>query len=472
MVCAVALGGAAYKLWTKPKAVATLSNGADQADDPNSKSLVHLSAGKLDAAELHISTIAERDLQATCRVPGKIGYNTARRVELKVPASGTVQQVLAQPGQHVKRGDPLARLSSVEVGLARDEVVKSEADSQLAKKEQEWAEQIAKNVIELLKVLDEHPEVPVVEQTFVNKLLGDHRDRVITAYSKFQFAERTARDTQVLAMKGSISDRTVQERTSGREVAAAGFKTACEQSRFDSSQQRLRAQAALEHAERIVAVNRQKLRLLLGPFTEIATLASDNTSCELILRSPMDGVIEDRFVSDAAQFISSQALFSLANTDTLWVSAQLYEREWAAVSRSKFKEVRVQSPALPGYEVTATVQFVGITLSPETRAVPLVAEFVNTERQLKPGMFAWVTVPLKPPRHVLCIPAGAVMRHEQEIFVFIQEHPDTFRKVEITLGTTTPEFVEVTHGLKVGQQVVDQGAFFLKSELLLEGEEP
>jgi RND family efflux transporter MFP subunit len=192
----------------------------------------------------------------------------------------------------------------------------------------------------------------------------------------------------------------------------------------------------------------------------------------LVLRSPLDGKVEDRFVSDGVQFVASQTLFALANTDTLWVSAQIYEREWAALAGGDVKELKVESPALPGYEVTAKVQFFGVGMSAETHAVPLVAELPNRESRLKPGMFAWVTVPLGPRREALVVPAGAVLRHEEETFVFVERQPGVYHKAVIAPGLATTEFVEALSGLRAGQKVVDQGAFYLKSEMLLEGEEP
>jgi cobalt-zinc-cadmium efflux system membrane fusion protein len=54
--------------------------------------------------------------------------------------------------------------------------------------------------------------------------------------------------------------------------------------------------------------------------------------------------------------------------------------------------------------------------------------------------------------------------------VFVPEGADRFRRVGVTTGIESGDFVEVTRGLTVGQQVVSQGAFVLKSELLLEKE--
>jgi cobalt-zinc-cadmium efflux system membrane fusion protein len=437
--------------------------------------VIELTPAKLAAAHLHVSAVAMRELRESRRVPAKIEYNTARRLELKIPVAGVVMKVLAGPGQPIHHGDVLANLTSVEVGLARDGVIKSEADVQLARKESQWASDICDNLESLLVLLNERPQVSYVESHFKDKVLGDNRDRILSAYSKLMLADRVSKDTQAMSERGAISDRLVQERASTREVSTAGFEGVCEQSRFDSLQHQARARAALEHAQRVLAVNKQKLSLLLGPFAEIAETADDGsngTICKMILRAPFDGVVEDRLVAEGSQFIASQPLFTVANTDMLWVSAQLYEREWAAFSGSDVKELTVLSPAVPDHEVKARVQFVGVSMSADSRSIPLVADLPNAEHRFKPGMFAWVSVPLGAAQRVLAVPAGAIMRHEQDKFVFVELKPGAYRKISVTTGLVTPEYVAILDGLEAGQQVVDEGAFFLKSELLLEGEEP
>jgi multidrug efflux pump subunit AcrA (membrane-fusion protein) len=441
----------------------------DQKRDADGRveSIVRLTPAKLEAAALHTTAVVRRAIQETRRVPGRIGYNPARRLELKVPVAGVVKQVLAGPGQPIRAGDRLAVLTSVEVGLARDAVIKSEADLQLAQKDSSWADDIADNLADLIKLLDTNPAIPYVESHFRERLLGDHRDKVLSAYSKYIFALRVSEDTDSLAKNGSLSQRLVQERTSAREVATAGFKAICEQSRFDALQHQRRKRADLEHVERVLAVDRQKLQLLLGPFAEIAAETQDKTICELVLRSPMAGVVEDRYVAEGAQFVASQNLFAVVNTETLWVSAQIYEREWAALSELQAREVQVETPALPGKSISARVQFTGVSMSPDTRSIPLVAEFTNTEGRLKPGMFAWITVPVGPRHEAVVVPDGAVMRQESDTYVFVEQAPATFCKVSVKLGLETPEVAEITRGLEPGQKVVDEGAFFLKSELLL-----
>ncbi len=411
-----------------------------------------------------------RTLRETRRVPATIGYNKTQRLEVTMPVAGVVKQVLAEPGQAVKRGDTLAHLTSIEVGIARDEVVSAEAEAQLARKESQWAGQIYDHLQELLGALNDQLDVTELEEMFDKKVLGKHRDQIFSAYSKLRLAERTAKNTDAVAGEG-IAEIIVRERRSAREVAAAALASIREQSEFEAMQDKIRKQAALEHAERLVTVSKRKLTVLLGPFAEIAPESGDDELCELVLRAPTDGLIEDRLVTRGVHTLPAQVLFTIADTKTLWVTAQIYEREWAAFNESQVTELAVESPAVPDHELQAKVLFVSVGVSPDTRAVPLVAEINNEDGRFKPGMFAWVALPLGMPREGLAVPSSALTRHEERPFVFVEVQPGTYRKVDVTVGLETPELIEITHGLQPGDKVVDRGVFLLKSELLLTGDD-
>jgi cobalt-zinc-cadmium efflux system membrane fusion protein len=85
-------------------------------------------------------------------------------------------------------------------------------------------------------------------------------------------------------------------------------------------------------------------------------------------------------------------------------------------------------------------------------------------------MFVWVDLPQGEMREAVAVPTSAVMRHEGKSFVFVPDGPERFRRVAVKTGIESGDFVEITGGLEVGQQVVSRGAFVLKSELLLEKE--
>ncbi len=148
-------------------------------------------------------------------------------------------------------------------------------------------------------------------------------------------------------------------------------------------------------------------------------------------------------------------------------------------------EVRVAAPGIltdvlvrPGDHVEAgqvlavvSSPEVGREVDPQTNAVPLIAEVENRDGLLRPGMFTQATIPTRDAIETLAVPSSAIVEHEGATFVFVPQGDREYQRLGIITGRRAGQFVEVVSGLSEGQQVVASDAFYLKSELLLEGEE-
>jgi membrane fusion protein, heavy metal efflux system len=432
---------------------------------------VELPPEKLAAADLHLTVVQTEPLQPMRAVPGEIDYDKEKRVPITAPVAGVVLQVLVDPGQQVAKDQPLAVLSSRQVGEARDEVEKRKADLELARVEEARSSRIAANVDELLEMLSQRPDPESAESVLQQKALGDYRDKIIGAYSRLVLAERRMKDTTDIG-GATLSARIVEQRKSDREVAAAQYDTARDNSRFDATREREKAKAVREQAERLLAVAQQALANLLGPLADMRPVTDREHLSEMTLLAPIAGRIEERNTVKAALVAAGGPLFIIADTSEVWVSAEIHERDWRALDFVKQgDELKVRVFALENAMLTAKVQWVGPQLGDITRSVPLVAELSNDDGKLKPNMFVWVLVPLDKPHDGLVVPAGAIMRHENQPFVFVPDGERRFRRVDVELGLETNDRIEIVSGLKLGDTVVDRGAFYLKSELLLEREE-
>jgi len=451
---------------------------AEPAADANVVSL----PAAVAADQLTLATAELRPLRQHLTVPGRLDYDARHRIDYAAPVSGIVSQVLVQVRQRVAKGDSLAEVSSPDVGMARDEVQKRHDDRDIARKAADWAATIATNVEELLAALQEHPPLERIERQFQDRVLGAYRETILGAYSKLLFTEKVSASTRQLGEGGVLSGRIVEERTSNLEVAKANFTAACEEAMFDTRQDRDRAQAALQQAERLVQVSHEHLRTLVGSTLDIDVVdrddlvdleanddASPSSLSALVLRTPFDDIVEDVFVSRGERVQSGEKLFVVADTSSLWVRAQIHERQWTTVEVAEGQQVQVTVPGAEAHEAQAVVSHVAATVDPKSRSVPIVADLNNDDAHFKPGMFVWVELPQGEARDALAVPAAAIMRHEGRAFVFTPADGG-FRPVDIDTGIETDDFVEVTRGLDAGQQVVDRGAFLLKSELLLEDE--
>jgi RND family efflux transporter MFP subunit len=479
IACAALCGG--YAIWRPAwpwSQAPDAGAGAKAEKDPTT---VVITPEKFASMKIASVSVARRRVQDERTVPGMIDYRRVRRVELKAPVDTVVEKVHVKPGDVVHRGTRLADLTSPDVGLARAEVEKSQSDLKIANRALEWAEEITHNLDDLLKSLEAMPAPQAVEKEFDNKRLGGHRQEVMAAYSKYVLADKLWQSAEALLKTGSISEQTVRQRESNREVAKDQYLAVREQSPVEAWQAREKARQSQNLARRQVEVAKQKLRTLLGAFTafdESADEATPLTHFHLI--APFEGTVEQRSAAEGQRVAAGTLLFVVANTDVLEVLAEIREGVWQEVApffsagADAKRVVKVIVPNLgEDREFEAVVDYMARVVDRESRAVPLVALLDNPKHEFFPGMFAWVKIPAGHAEEALVVPPAAVRTHDKQDFVFVEDQyePRTFHRVDVKVGRETPEGVTIASGLREGQRVVVEGVFLLKSELLLEPEE-
>lgn len=293
----------------------------------------------------------------------------------------------------------------------------------------------------------------------------------MSAYSQLRLTSDLNQNLRPLAGTGSVAERTIRERQAELQIARAEYRSVREKSAFDASQAEFQARADVADAERLLKIARQQLETLLGYPEPEVDMDSQPSLSRLELRAPFEGTIESRSMARSERVERGDPLFILADTTSLYIAADIRENDWPAISLQTGTKIEVSVPAIPDRTFTATVHYIGRQVVPETNAVPLVATINNVDGLLRPGMFVRVSLPLGPPRNALAVHPESVVQHEDQEFVFVAVTETSFRRADVTTGLTSDEWTEVTSGLTAGDHVIEHGAFLLKSELLLEGEE-
>ena len=101
-----------------------------------------------------------------------------------------------------------------------------------------------------------------------------------------------------------------------------------------------------------------------------------------------------------------------------------------------------------------------------SRTVRLRVSVPDAGRRLMAGMFATVKVFLPGEGQALTVPRDAVLEDEGRSFVFVHHHGEYYVRRPITPGRRWAGWVEVRKGLSAGQEVVADGAFLMKSDVL------
>lgn len=485
---AAVIGWQHYFPRTNAVSTEVVAEPSKAAEGDETVSSVQLTPDKLRATSIQLAAVEKTQLRPENKVPGRLKYDDRRHVEVRSATGGIVTAVRVNPGDHVNAGDVLIEISSPEVGSARADVLQRTAELKLAVESLDWEKDICEGLAKLSQAIRDRKPVESIKQDFKNVTLGKNREQLLSAYSDLLLAESLVSAARDNANSGVVPGRLVAERTNSRDNAEAVLLTALESLTYTTTVSRRHAEAAVEDAERRLRISRQSVQTLLGHSTadENQTApASDNTtpngktteaanpeSLSLVqLRAPFAGTIERRNFSPSERIDPGDGLLTLADTATLWVAADLREREWSALILKPGDEILVE-PATPGAEpLVARVHFVGREVDPTTNAIPLVAVIDNTNGQLRPGMFVRVVVPLAESREALTVPESSVLEHDGQTFVFTPDGDASFHRVDFIPGLHVNGKVEVVSGLNVEQQVVSHGGFYLKSEMLLEGEE-
>ena len=192
------------------------------------------------------------------------------------------------------------------------------------------------------------------------------------------------------------------------------------------------------------------------------------------LLSPFSGIVAEKDITIGEVVSPERSVYTIADLSTLWIQLEVYEKDLAKVQVGQDVVLSIESYSQETFH--GTVTYIGSLLNETTRTVPARVEVPNPQGRLKPGMFATaiIAATTQDATTSLTIPAGAVQRIEGETVVFVPSRDGVFRKREVVLGKQGDGWVEIREGMQEGEQVVTEGSFTLKSELLkatLAGEE-
>jgi cobalt-zinc-cadmium efflux system membrane fusion protein len=173
------------------------------------------------------------------------------------------------------------------------------------------------------------------------------------------------------------------------------------------------------------------------------------------------GIVIERKVSSGQVAQPGDPLFTVADLSNVWVVGALPEQTARSVKVGQ--RVDIDVPALDGKKITGKIVYVGDTVSPETRTVPIRTQVENLERDMKPQMLANMQIRGEE-RRALVIPQEAVIRENDRDHVYVLVAPGKFRLTQVELGHAIKESRPVMKGLRENDQVVTHGAFHLQHE--------
>ncbi len=197
---------------------------------------------------------------------------------------------------------------------------------------------------------------------------------------------------------------------------------------------------------------------------EVVSLSeSHDLTAMMPIIAPISGTIVDRQAVIGAMIEPSGELFTIMDLRTLWVDAEVYEKDLDKVRPGQRVEISVI--AYPDETFSGRVSYIGDTLDEETRTAVVRTVVANPRNRLKPGMFATVRIVTTEKQNAIVLPEGTVLRENGKSLVVIEDDAQ-YRLREVQLGPTADGMIEIVGGVNSGDRVVTGGHYQIATQIL------
>jgi cobalt-zinc-cadmium efflux system membrane fusion protein len=405
-------------------------------EDEHAGDEIKLSPEALAATAIEIEGVTQRPAVALIRVTGTVETNQQQSQQATPLISGRVERVNVGQGDTVRAGSVLAIISSPEIAEMHGKLHEAETARALA------------------------------ERNLQRVQRAENRVAVLSARAKLDEAEATLKRTRRLIELGAGAGKDLVAAEASYKTAKADYDF---QSNISLNRELQEANAAVETTRVDVSHIRDQLRALgvIVPEDEKHDHSKDTSL--VALRSPTSGTVVERSVNVGAGIQAGTALFTISNTSSVWIVANVPEAQVGSIRVGTPAEVR--SAALGNDAIAGRVNYIDPRLNEETRTARVRIELGNPGDRLKSGMFVEVGFQSgsgAAAGEELMVRSEAVQRIGDRNVVFIPKEgePGSFEVRDVELGGVADGYQRVLSGLEVGERVVTKGSFTLKTQLM------
>ncbi len=373
--------------------------GSSCARDTSGKSPNGKPGAARPIAKVKAIRVEQRERRRVVEAVGSLYAHDEVTVSSEV--EGRVEEVMADVGDRVSKGQTLARVSPVEFQLAveQQQAALRQARARLGLGEGESDLKDARQAAE------------------VKKAAADLTD-----------AEQKYRRAQSLLETGVIPRQQYDEAEARYKAAKASYDLA--------AQQVENMRASMQQTQASLNLANKRLR-------------------DTRIRAPFAGHVKAREVT-VGQYLKVQTpVMTIVNIDPLRARLSVPEKmsPWTRVGG----EVRFSLDAFPGRQFAGRISRINPSVDEKSRAFEIEALVANPRGELKPGSFLKATIESDKVDQILVIPynAAAYLFGAYKVFVI---QGKTIKEREVKLGDRLGDLVEIIEGLRAGEEIAVSAA--------------
>jgi len=452
-------------------------------------------AQQTSAVPVKTAQVVMADLESVLRVTGSVVPDHKAALTSKIP--GKVVAVTVQEGEPVVAGQVVVRLDDsdirAQVSQARAAVQAAEAargmaqarlDLALAGARPQERRQAEENVAQARAAVSAAEQgLQALRKGAREQERAQAEQLVRQAQAARDNAEANLRRAESLFGSGAIPEQQLDLARTQQKVAEAQYQAAKEQLdlvRTGARPEEIRvAEERVKQAQAAAQIAAQQLSLVReGARPEDIRTAREQVNqaqaavaqakaalegaqvmlSNAVIRSALSGQVAQREVDPGQTVMPSQPLLVVVDNRQVYVQANVSEDDIRKVRSGQ--AVRVEIDAYPGETLAGTVSDVLPAAQQETRMFEVRIRVPNPRARLKAVMFARCQIVIERFRAVAAPRQAVVEEGGRKVIFVVREGKGHLVPVE--LGAEQGDLVQVTRGLRAGEQVVISGQHRLR----------
>ena len=329
-------------------------------------------------------------------------------VTVSAEVEGKVDEVVADVGDRVERGQPLVNVSTIELKLALDQqrALYQQARARLG---------ITEESDDLRNVLD---------AAEVKKAAADLKE-----------AEEAYKRAEQLLEKKLIPRQDFDQTDARAHAARAAYDLAIQSVR--------------------------NLRAQLSQYKAAAELAEKKLR-DAVIRAPFKGQVKERVVSPGQYLKVQTPVMVIVSMDPLRVRLKIPETMagWIQIG----DRIQVSVEAYPDRTFSGKLSRINPAVDPQSRTFEVEALLENPEGLLKPGFFVKARIPSGKVDSVMAVPQEG-LQYSFGIYKVCLIEGDVLKETEVKVGDLSGEQIEIISGIKAGDTI----AVPVKGQVLKDG---
>ncbi len=178
----------------------------------------------------------------------------------------------------------------------------------------------------------------------------------------------------------------------------------------------------------------------------------------MTVTAPISGIVSERNINEGEGVSTAAPAVVISDIDSLAAEFQIPEH---LINKLKPEmKLTVTVEALNNRELEGQIEIVNPVADKRTRKYRVKVNLSDKNNQLKPGMFAKISVETEIREEVLTVPNEAVVSEKGLQYVYTARK-GVVAKNPVSIGLTNHKMSEVTEGLAVGDMVILEGQSFL-----------